>query len=91
MGCMAIVKDQEFTDFILEVEAFHEDNGASGIIFGMDAANHDMYYQVMMLNEQWPGAPADSVPGPFVKFNKRNGTCNGTMTNATDCNKLLIF
>jgi len=92
MGCMAILKGAEYTDFIMEVEAQHDDNDASGFIFGMDPANPDMYYQVQMLNDDWPGAATDFVPGPHLKVSKRNGLpCNGTMTPENDCENFIRF
>ena len=92
MGCMAILKEGLYTDFIMEVEALHDDDDSSGFIFGMDPADPTMFYQVAMHNDQWPGNPTDNVPGPYVKFNMKNGKpCNGTMTNETQCYDLLGY
>jgi len=92
MGCMAILKEGVYTDFIMEVEATHDDNDASGFIFGMDPADPDMYYQVWMMNDAWPANPTDFVPGPHLKFAKRNGlVCNATMTPDNDCKNINFF
>ena len=92
MGCMAIVKGSFYTDFVMEFTGRHDDDDASGIIFGMDPNNPDMYYKSMMFNDDWLEAPSDLVQGPFLKINKRNGKpCNGTMSPETDCFDLLAY
>ena len=89
---MAILKGAQYTDFIMEVEARHEDNDASGIIFGMDPNNRDMYYQSMMHNDDWMNFPTDYVQGPFLKISKRNGLpCLPEMTPENDCYDLLAY
>ena len=92
MGCMAILTGSFYTDFIMEVEARHDDDDASGIIFGMDPSNQDMYYKTMMFNDDWLDNPTDAVNGPFLKINKRNGKpCLAEMTVDTDCFDLLAY
>lgn len=90
LGCMAILKTVTYTDFMMEVEMWHDDNDASGIIFGYNGESD--YYQTAMHNDGWPGNPSDSVPGPYIKISQRNQLpCNGTMTADNDCYDLLAY
>jgi len=73
MGCMAMVKDVTYTDFIMELETRQLDDDAMGIIFGMDPANKVDFYQVFMNNADWFYNPTDQVQGPHLKLAKRNG------------------
>ena len=92
MGCMAIVKDSFYTDFIMEITARHDDDDASGIIFGMDPNDKSMFYKSMMNNDDFFDTPTDLVQGPFLKITKKNGMpCNGTMTPETDCKNFIYF
>ena len=90
MGCMAILKNVEYVDFVMEIEAQHDDNDASGIIFGM--TDPSLFYQTQMMNDDWPDDPSDFVPGPHLKISKKNGLpCLPTMTPDDDCYDLLAY
>mmetsp|Transcript_25703 Transcript_25703/g.102556 ORF Transcript_25703/g.102556 Transcript_25703/m.102556 type:complete len:1067 (-) Transcript_25703:274-3474(-) len=71
MGCMALYNDQEFTDFIAEVEISHADNDGVGFVFGYNEI--DDHYLAIAINDRWPEAPADGVGGPFLKIKRHNG------------------
>ena len=93
---MAIVKPDgqfvEFTDFIMEVTAFHGDDDGFGIIFGMDPVDRSKYYQTHMINDVWPRPPSDSVIGPHLKIKKRNGKeCLPEENATTACHDLLGY
>ena len=64
MGCIAMLKTVQYTDFIMEVEAWHDDDDASGIIFGGDPNDPTMFYKSMMFNDDWLEMPTDGVNGP---------------------------
>ena len=91
MGCLAILKDVTLSgDFILEVEAWHDDDDASGLIFGyQDDMN---FYESMMFNDDWLDSPSDGVLGPFLKVGKRNGKeCLVEMNATTSCYDMLAY
>ena len=93
MGCMAIVKNSFYTDFILEMEARQEDDDVAGVIFGMDPNDKSMFYQSMMSNADWFYNPTDEVQGPFLKLAKKNGQpCKAEMMTKPElCYDLLAY
>jgi hypothetical protein len=79
---MALINDVEYTDFILEIESYHDDNDAFGQIFGFQDEKN--YYQAWGQNDYWwPPNPTDGVPGPVLKVTRRTGDCYGDMSNKT--------
>ena len=85
MGCMALIKDIDYKDFILEVDAYHDDNDAFGFIFGYQ--DERTYYQAWAQNDDWwPPVPADRVPGTVIKMtNRANTTCYEDMNASNAC------
>ena len=81
----------------MEVEAWHDDNDASGIIFGIDPAATDLnvgttFYQTWMMNDAWPDNATDFVPGPHLKFARKNALpCKAYMTVDDDCYDLIKY
>jgi len=71
MGCLALVSDVEYTDFIAEVDSTHRDNDGWGFVFGYNAI--DDHYLAITINDIWPSPAADGIGGPFIKIKKHNG------------------
>ena len=49
MGCLAVLKETTVTDFILEVGEWHDDNDASGILFGW--TDEENFYEAVISAE----------------------------------------
>ena len=73
-GCVALIGTAQYTDFMVEVTATHDDDDAWGFVFGYDdkgvVSNHIM---AIANNDKWPDPAADTVRGPFIKMKKTNG------------------
>ena len=82
-GCIALIPDT-YTDFIAEYDATHFDNDAWGFVFGyQDILNHHVAHTI---NDVWPGAAVDGIPGPNSKLRKTTGTpCLPLMNESNVC------
>ena len=90
MGCMALIRNQQYTDFIMSVDIDAADNDGIGFVFGYHGLTDR--YQVHMINDRWPDPAADAVPGGHMKFKKRNGkVCADTMDAQSTCFDLLAY
>lgn len=69
MGTFIIYKAEQFTDFILDVDVFAQDNDGMGIVWAYEAI--DKHYRAIMINDGWPAGSVDGVDGPFLKMSKR--------------------
>ena len=71
LGCIALVPDVYSGDFIAEYDAVHLDNDAWGFVFGYKGETDN--YIAHTINDVWPAAAADGIPGPNSKIRKTNG------------------
>mmetsp|Transcript_3103 Transcript_3103/g.9651 ORF Transcript_3103/g.9651 Transcript_3103/m.9651 type:complete len:197 (-) Transcript_3103:16-606(-) len=51
MGCMALIPDVSYTDFIMEVDMINDDNDGVGFVFGVQDVQ--TYHQAHMINDRW--------------------------------------
>ena len=70
LGCIALVPDT-YTDFIAEYDAVHLDNDAWGFVFGYNSELDN--YIAHTINDVWPAAAVDGIPGPNSKLRKTTG------------------
>lgn len=71
MGCMALLKNSNYNEFVMSVDIENFDDDGIGFVFGYKTKNDR--YQVHMINDRWPDPAADSVPGPHLKIKMHNG------------------
>ena len=69
MGTFAIYTAKTFTNFILDVDVFPEDNDGQGLVWAYE--DTDRHYRAMMVNDAWPDPPVDGIKGPAMKIQKR--------------------
>jgi hypothetical protein len=101
MGCNAIYKNREYTDFIMEVDVASFDNDGVGFNFGVRGTmcgapgtncQGSSRYTAIMINDRWPSPAADGVGGPHFKIKMQNGRdCLGSMTAANNCFDTLAY
>ena len=90
LGCLAMLRGSFYRDFVMSVDVRAEDDDAFGIVFGFQSLENR--YQVHVNNDRWPDVAADGVPGPHMKFKKRNGKpVLEEMDAATNCKKKFLF
>jgi hypothetical protein len=85
MGCNAVLRGPDHSDFILEVDIFSGDNDGVGFVFGWKSA--DDHHVVMLMDDKWPVWAADGIPGPFIKFKRRipGRLCGEFMNESSTC------
>ena len=83
LGCVAIIGTDQYTDFMIEVEATHDDDDAWGFVFGYQPPT-GAHFVTMVNNDKWPDPPMDGVRGPFSKFKvSTDKPCIAAPMNAT--------
>ena len=104
MGCNAIYKHREFTEFILEADVSSFDNDGVGFNFGVRgnmcgapgspscAGVANSRYTAIMINDRWPSPAADGVGGPHFKIKMQNGRdCTANMDATNNCFDTLAY
>ena len=69
LGCNAIVKDLELTDFLLQVDILNDDDDGVGLNFGW--RSEDDFFRLHKINDIWPNPASDYVNGPGLKVKKK--------------------
>ena len=85
VGCNAIYRAKDYTDFIMQIEVDNYDNDGVGFVFGYkDALDH---FKIHKRLDPWPSPTADNVDGPHYKVMKRIGQfpCVGGMNATNAC------
>jgi len=70
LGCNALYKQGEYTDFLMQMDIDNRDNDGVGFIFGWQSpVDHFKIYKRL---DPWPTEP-DGIAGPYYKLSKRVG------------------
>ena len=92
LGCNAILKSEDYTDFIMQMDMDNFDNDGVGFVFGWQSETD--HWKIHKVNDPfWPN-PADSVLSPAMKIIKRRGefSCGAQPMNSTnDCYETVAF
>ena len=91
VGCNAIYKSTDFTDFIMQMDVDNWDNDGMGMIFGyVDPFDH---FRIHKRIDSWPNPVADEVDGPNFKVSKRIAQypCISGMNSTTACFQAVAY
>ncbi|MEM8587841.1 MAG: hypothetical protein AAGG65_07245, partial [Pseudomonadota bacterium] len=90
LGCNALLQP-EYTDFVMETWLSNNDNDGVGLNFGWKSL--DDHFRVHKINDVWPTPLVDYVQMPHWKIRRRltGRTCEGVMTDATNCYETVAF
>ena len=93
IGCNALVKGKEYTDFMMQIDVDNYDNDGVGFIFGYKSELD--HFKIHKRIDTWPSPSADGVDGPNLKVMKRIGEypCinGGVMNETTACYQAVAF
>jgi len=90
VGCNALYKGGEYTDFIIQMDVDNYDNDGVGFIFGYKSAVD--HFKIHKRIDTWPSPSPDYVDGPNFKVMKRTGfPCVSGMNETNACYQAIAF
>ena len=93
VGCNALYKGGEFTDFVMQIDVDNYDNDGVGMIFGWKSELD--HFKLHKRIDTWPSPSPDWVDGPNFKVMKRMGEfpCidGGVMNETNACYQSIAF